>query len=80
MNLDNYLNRDDLMRITGWDRSTLAAMLRKMRQSGRYPVDDLIRHGQLVLMHPHVFADWMDVQERKRLGEIIPPYKKGEQI
>lgn len=77
MKLDDYLNRDDLMRITGWGNTAVTRMLRGMEASGRYPPDDFIKTGKLLLIHPHVLADWADYKERKKKGGIVPPYKKG---
>ena len=77
MNLNDYLNRQDLTRILNCDRSTITRMLNGMEASGRYPPDDFIRDGKLVLIHPHVLADWVDYKKRKRKGMLIPPYKKG---
>ena len=77
MNLDNYLNRQKLRDITGWGETAITRMLNDMDASGRYPPDDFMRDGKLILLHPHVLADWLDCRKRKKKGLLIAPYKRG---
>ena len=77
MKLDRYLNRAQIMERTGRKRTATAKMLRSMQALNRYPPEEIIWDGNLVLVHENVLIDWLAHHRELETGGQVPPYRRG---
>lgn len=71
-----YLTRQDIARRTKRKREWIRIFLKGMRESGRYPPDDIIDDGYLTLISELAFEDWLKYRSKLKNGELVPPYER----
>ncbi len=73
--LSHYMTRNDIARVFGRKREWVRKFVKGLKESGRYPPDQVIEDGYLILVHEDVVMDWIRV--RGKLGkELIAPYEE----
>lgn len=70
------LTRKDIAGMTGRKREWIRTVILEMQKSGRYPENEIIRDGYLLLVSEKAFIDWLSNRKKVKNGELIPPYKK----
>lgn len=76
--IEKYLNRGRIAEVTGWKREKVRQMIRGIQESGRYPSEEIITDGHLILIHEQIVLDWLRYRKRLQKGELVPPYRGGE--
>lgn len=71
-----YLNRKQIGRLTGRKHEWIRILLNGMRSSGRYPADEFIEDGRLLLVSEPALLDWIRVRKAFGSGEVVEPYRK----
>ena len=54
-----YLNRTQISQLTGWKRERVRQFIRGLQASGRYPPEQVIQDGRVILIHEAVVLDWL---------------------
>lgn len=70
------LTRKEIAGMTGRHREWIRTVIREMEESGRYPENEIIKDGYLLLVSERAFIDWLSNRKKVKRGELIPPYKK----
>lgn len=76
--IEEYLNRDRIAIATGWKRERVRQLVRDIQASGRYPPEEIIEDGHLILIHEQIVLDWLRYRKKLQKGELVPPYIGGE--
>lgn len=75
--IEKYMTRSQIGKLTGWKRERIRQFIRGLQASGRYPPDEIIEDGHLILVHERVVLDWLRYRKTIEAGGLVPPYKKG---
>ena len=78
MSLHRYWTRARIEQFTGRKREWVRRLIREIQDSGRYPPDDVIQDGRLILIHEAVILDWIRNRKKIQNGELVPPYRRKE--
>lgn len=74
--MKRYLTRDKIAKLTGRKREWVRQFVKGLKESGRYPPDDVIEDGRLILVEQDVVLDWLRNRDKLKRGEIVEPYRK----
>lgn len=74
--MKRYLNRAKIAKLTGRHREWVRQFVKGLKESGRYPPDDVIEDGRLILVEQDVVLDWLRNRDKLKRGEIVEPYRK----
>lgn len=74
--MKRYLTRDKIAKLTGRKREWVRQFVKGLKESGRYPPDDIIEDGYLILIEQSVVLDWLRNRNKLKNGEIVAPYKE----
>ena len=61
-----YLNRAQISQLTGWKRERVRQFIRGLQASGRYPPEQVIQDGRVILIHENAVLDWLMNERRKK--------------
>lgn len=76
--MKRYLTRDKIAKLTGRKREWVRQFVKGLKESGRYPPDDIIEDGYLILIEQSVVLDWLRNRNKLKNGEIVAPYREEE--
>ena len=76
--IEKYLTRSQISKLTGWKRERIRQFIIGLKESGRYPPDEIIEDGHLVLIHENVVLDWLRNRKKLQTGELVAPYRRRE--
>ena len=76
--MKRYLTRDKIAKLTGRKREWVRQFVKGLKESGRYPPDDIIEDGYLILIEQSVVLDWLRNRNKLKNGEIVAPYRKED--
>lgn len=76
--MKRYLTRDKIAKLTGRKREWVRQFVKGLKESGRYPPDDIIEDGYLILIEQSVVLDWLRNRNKLKNGEIVEPYREEE--
>ena len=76
--MKRYLTRDKIAKLTGRKREWVRQFVKGLKESGRYPPDEVIEDGHLILIEQGVVLDWLRNRNKLKNGETVAPYKEEE--
>ena len=74
--MKRYLNRAKIAKLTGRKREWVRQFVKGLKESGRYPPDDVIEDGRLILVEQDVVLDWLRTRQKLKNGELVEPYRE----
>jgi len=69
--IQKYLTRAQIGKLTGWRRERVRQFIRGLQASGRYPPNQVIQDGRVILIHEAVVLDWLQNEPKKKEREKL---------